>query len=64
MKDDASTDDTQYEFKDAAKSYTLKGAELRTLFRHAVRQGKEPVFVVFFKDADMTATITITKGRP
>ena len=64
IKADASTDHEVIEVKDANKSYTLHGRDLLTVFRVATRSGKSPRFVVYFQDADMTADITISKGRP
>ena len=63
IKDDASDDDTQYEIKDANKSYTLNATELLTLWRRAVQRGKDAKFVIYFKSIDMTATLTLTKGK-
>ena len=65
IKDDGHNRDTneQYEVKDANKSYTLKGSELLTLFKRAVRRGRTATFIVYFTDADVTATITVEKGR-
>ena len=63
IKDDASTDDTQYEFKNVLHSHSLRGKDLLALFKRAVRAGKEPIYVVYFEDSDLTATITLTKGK-
>lgn len=63
IKDDASTETDQYEFKLANKSHTLKGADLYQLFVRAIRQGKEPKYVVYFDSVDITATITLERGR-
>jgi hypothetical protein len=49
-----------YEIKDANKSFTLKGDDLNTLWVRAVREGKEPVFIVKYANG-VTATITVTK---
>lgn len=49
-----------YEIKDANKSFTLKGIDLDTLWVRAVREGKEPVFIVKYANG-ITATIAITK---
>lgn len=63
IKDDASSEDNQYEFKQAKVSHTMKGKELLDLFRRAVRQGKDPEYVIYFEDADITATITLNRGH-
>jgi hypothetical protein len=62
IKDDASTDDVQMEIKDANKSYQLKGSELDTLLRRAIQRGKDAEFVIYFTEADVTATIRVTRG--
>lgn len=64
IKDDASTDWELLEVKDANRTYTLKGAELAPLHRRAAQQGKDATFIIYFTEADVTATITVTKGRP
>jgi hypothetical protein len=63
IKSDASTDTELLEYKDANKSYSLRGDELLTLLKYAVRQGKEPVFVIYFTDADVTAEIKVMRGQ-
>jgi len=63
IKNDASDKETLYEIKDANKTYTIKGSDLRDLWKSAVKQLKEPVFVVYFKEYDITVTMTITKGK-
>jgi DNA-binding helix-hairpin-helix protein with protein kinase domain len=63
IKHDASDDDTLYEIKDANKTYTLAGKELLELWKRSAQQLKEPLFIVYFTDADLTATIHITKGK-
>lgn len=63
IKNDASDADTIYEIKDANKTYTIKGSELLALWKRASMELKEPLFVVYFTDADLTVTMTITKGK-
>ena len=63
IKHDASDDETLYEIKDANKTYTLAGKELLELWKRSAMELKDPVFIVYFTDADLTATITITKGK-
>jgi len=61
IKHDASDAEHLYEMKDANKSYSLKAEELHTLWVRAVREGKEPVFIVTFQDRGIKATMTITR---
>ena len=63
IKDDASSETKQYEFKTVAKTHSLKGSDLLALFRRGVRQGKDPEYVIYFEDADITATITLNRGN-
>lgn len=63
IKDDASNDDTIFEFKNVSRTHTLKGKDLLGLFWRALRQGKEARYVVYFEDEDITVEATITKGR-
>jgi len=41
----------------------MKGSELLMLWKRANMELKTPLFVVYFKDADITVTMTITKGK-
>jgi hypothetical protein len=59
-----STDYDLIEVKDAKRTYTLKGMELEDLFVRSTRQNKSAVFIVYFRDADVTATITVARGEP
>ena len=63
IKHDASDKDTLYEIKDSNKSYSLSASELNTLWVRAVRESKEPVFIIKFNHLGITATITITKEQ-
>jgi hypothetical protein len=63
IKDDASSDATRYEFKSVDRAHTLHGQALLDLFRRAVREGKEAEYVIFFKKANITATITMQRGN-
>lgn len=63
IKDDASSDDIQYEFKNVAKTHTLNGWSLDGLFVRAIRQDKEARYIVYFEDADLTAEITLRRGK-
>lgn len=62
IKDDASNDEFQYEFKNVLHSHGLRGKDLLALFKRAIRRGKTPLYVVYFEDADITATIHLTRG--
>lgn len=62
IKDDASTEEIIYEFKDSMKTHTLKGEELEALFKRAAQQGKEARYVILFNSSNLEATITL--GRP
>ena len=59
IKADGSTDDEVIEWKDANKSYTLKAADLEELRRHAIRQGKDGLFIIQFNDPRLRAVIRI-----
>ena len=63
IKHDASDSDTLYEIKDANKTYTIKGSEILALYKRANMELKEPLFVVYFTEADLTVTMTIKKGK-
>ena len=64
IKDDASTETTQYEFKNVSRTHTLRGQDLLALFKRAVQQGKEAEYVIHFQQENITATITLTRGHP
>jgi hypothetical protein len=57
-----STDDAVIEAKDVQRTHTLNGRYLDVLYRRATKQGKAAVYVIQFKDAKITATITITRS--
>ena len=63
IKHDASDKETIYEIKDANKTYTIKGKELFALWKRGALELKEPVFVIYFTDSDITATINIKRGK-
>lgn len=63
IKDDGSTDSELLEVKDARRTHTIKGSDLLALFNRATRQKKEAQYVVYFTEADLTITGTITKGK-
>lgn len=63
IKGDGQDDDYVYEIKDAKIAYTLSGHYLEKQRREALTELKTPVMIIYFKEADLTATITITKGK-
>ena len=62
IKHDASDEETVIEYKTARKSFALQGQYLQDLFGVAIRQGKEARMEIHFREANVTAHITITKG--
>lgn len=62
IKDDASNEDTIFEFKDANKSHTLKATDLEGLFVRAVRQGKQAKYVILFGHVGLEAEITLRRA--
>ena len=63
IKHDAPDKETLYEIKDANKTYTMNGKELLTLWKRGALELKEPVFIIYFTDSDITATISIKRGK-
>lgn len=63
IKHDASDAETLYEIKDANKVYTLGAEELYVLWVRAVRETKEPVFIIKYNHRGITATISITREQ-
>lgn len=61
IKWDASSTDKLFEIKTVQKSHTLKGAYLLQLFRDAIRQGKEPYYIVTFTDEGLEVECRIRK---
>ena len=61
IKDDASTSEHLYEFKNVKTSHSLKGKDLLALFKRGVKQGKEPVYVVNFEDVGIIAEISLRR---
>lgn len=60
IKFDGSDEETLYEVKDAPTQYTLKSDELKSLWKQAMRQGKDPVFIIQF-ETGMRAVIEVEK---
>lgn len=63
IKDDASNDDYLYEFKNVSRVHTLKGADLLALFKRSIQQSKEAQYVIYFEQENLTATITLRRGK-
>lgn len=63
IKDDGSTDAEVLEIKDAMESHTLKGTTLLQLFNRAAKQGKDAHYIIYFTKANVTATISLRKGK-
>lgn len=51
------------EVKDANISFALNARYINRFWLTAIRQGKRPVMVIYFKSIDLTATITFEKGK-
>lgn len=62
IKHDGSNSEEVIEVKIAAQSFRLKGADLDTLFRRSVQQGKDPVMIVQF-DNGIEAVIETRRWR-
>lgn len=62
IKDDGHDDNYLFEVKDARKSYTLNGRDLRGLFVRAVRQDKTGCMLIFFSDLGFTAEVRLIPG--
>lgn len=63
IKWDASDEETLYEMKDANKTHQLSGELLKRLHLAAIQQGKTAEYVIYFTDANLTATIRIESGK-
>ena len=63
-KDDFSTDEEIYEFKNPGKSHTISGAKLNEQLRRAYQQGKTAKYVIYFDDSDVTLEGTLYRGFP
>lgn len=63
IKDDGSNEEEVMEIKDAKRSHTLKVGDLLSLFKRATHQGKEARYIVYFSDDDLTAEITLRRGK-
>lgn len=62
IKDDASSEDALYEFKEANRSHTLDAAALRGLYLRAVRMDKDARYIVHFADG-LVADVHLYTGR-
>lgn len=63
IKDDASDEECVYEIKDARKSYTLNGVEMKTTHVRAIRQGKRAVWVVVFDDLGIEVEMKVNQRK-
>jgi hypothetical protein len=63
IKGDGSDADFMYEIKDASKAYTMSGSYLEKLRLEAIHDLKQPCMIIYFTEADITARITLTKGK-
>lgn len=63
IKNDYSTDDTVFEQKTTVKSHTIKGDDLEKLFVNATRQGKDAVYTIYFRDANVTLEGVVRRGE-
>lgn len=62
VKHDGSDAETLYEVKHAKRSHKLSGEYLRSFWKAAVGQGKDPVLLVHFADADVTLECRVLPG--
>lgn len=62
IKWDASDDERLVEMKDAKKTITVNGEYLDKLFRDAVRQGKDAIFIINFVDANVVLEAQIRRA--
>lgn len=62
IKHDASNEDTILESKEANSTHTLSGDYLNTFYVRAMQQGKEPLYVVRFKQTGIIAEIKLSKS--
>lgn len=63
IKDDGSSEGALFEVKDAQKTHTLHGKTLNSLFRRAVAQDKDAVYIVYFGDYNLTAEVRLRRGK-
>lgn len=63
IKWDGSDVDYLYEVKDANEVHSIKGTYLLSLLRDALRQGKEAVYIVYFKKANISIECHVRRGK-
>lgn len=63
IKDDGSNADDVMEVKDANHTHTLNAKDLLALWKRAIQQGKSAQYIIYFKSVDITATLSLTKGK-
>lgn len=64
IKRDGSTIERLYEVKSVRLAHTLHGRDLRKLMMQAIQQGKEPIYLVHFEEAGITAELRLSTERP
>lgn len=62
-KNDYSTADTVYEQKTTNKSHTIKGEDLNKLFKNATAQGKDAIYTIYFREANITIEGIVRRGQ-
>lgn len=62
-KEDFSTDEVVYEYKNVARSHALSGEKLSAQLRRSLQQGKDAAYVVYFEDVDVTLDGRIRRGH-
>jgi hypothetical protein len=62
IKFDGSDDDWLYEVKDANKSFALSSQLLYDLYMAAIRQRKSPMLLIYFREHNITAQLTVVPG--
>lgn len=62
IKDDASNEETIFEFKEVAKSHSLSGQKLEELLVRAIQQNKTAQYDIVFLDNNLTFRGTIQRG--
>lgn len=63
IKNDYSTEEVIFEQKTTNKSHTIKGDDLEKLFVNAVKQGKDAVYTIYFRDANVTLEGIVRRGE-
>jgi hypothetical protein len=64
IKRDGSSPTTLYEVKTVNRAHSLSGHDLKRLYLQAIQQDREPVYLVHFLDAGITAEIRFSTEAP